>query len=115
MYSDIVKLIRSLMQIAVKHDIIDGSMPGQDLRKFYFDKENVYKKNRAFNLGFAAENNLIALQRRDLVKEEAVNDFLDNDGSFVVAILKKMFEMSQDGSVVVRNPSLFNLYSIFVT
>ena len=31
MYSDIVKLIRSLMQIVVKHDIIDGCMSGQDL------------------------------------------------------------------------------------
>ena len=79
------------------------------------DKENVYKKKRAFNLGFAAENNLIALQRRDLVNEEAVNDFLDNDGSFAVAILKKMFEISLDGSAVARNPSVFNPYSILVT
>ena len=30
-YSDIVNLIRSLMQIFVKHDIIDGCMSGQDL------------------------------------------------------------------------------------
>ena len=44
MYSDIVKLIRSLMLIVVKHDIIDGCMSGQDLRKIDLDKENVYKE-----------------------------------------------------------------------
>ena len=31
MYSDVGNLIRSLMQIVVKHDIIDGSMSGQNL------------------------------------------------------------------------------------
>ena len=30
MYSDVVNLIRSLMQIVVKHDIIDGCMSGQN-------------------------------------------------------------------------------------
>ena len=42
---------------------------------FYF-MENVYKKKKEFNLGFAAEDKLKALQRRDLVKKEAVTNFL---------------------------------------
>ena len=54
MYSDIEKLIRSLMQIVMKHDIIDDCMPGQDLRKIDLEKENVYKKKKEFYLGFAA-------------------------------------------------------------
>ena len=62
-YSDIVNLIRSLMQILVKHDIIDSCMFGQDLRKIDLNKENVYMKKKEFNLGVAAE--LKALQRRD--------------------------------------------------
>ena len=58
LYSDIVKLIRSLMKIAVKHNIIDGSMFGQDLRKIDLDRENAYKKKKEFKLGFTAEINL---------------------------------------------------------
>ena len=54
MYSDIAKLIRSLTQIVVMHDIIDGCMPGQDLRKINLEKENVYKKKKEFYLGFTA-------------------------------------------------------------
>ena len=46
MYFDIVKLIRSQMQIVVKHDIVDGCVSGQDLQKIDLDKENVYKKRR---------------------------------------------------------------------
>ena len=42
---------------------------------FYF-MENVYKKKKEFNLGFAAKDKLKALQRRDLVKKEAVTNFL---------------------------------------
>ena len=76
MYSDTLKLIRSLMQIVGKHDIIDGCMSSQDLWKIDLDKENVYKKKKEFKLGFAAEDKLKALQRRDLVKKEAVTNFL---------------------------------------
>ena len=109
MYSDIVKLIRSLMQNVVKHDVIDGCMSGKDLQKIDLDKENVYKKKKEFNLGFAAENNL-----RHLVKKEVVTNFLDYVRSCVVVIFK-MFEKSPIGAVVVRNASVFNPDSIFVT
>ena len=87
-------------------------MSGQDLRKIDLNKENVYKKKKEFNLGFAVENKLKALQRRDLVQKEAVINFLDNVRSCVVAILKKMFEKSPIGSAVVRNISVFNPDSI---
>ena len=87
-------------------------MSGQGLRKIDLNKENVYKKKKEFNLGFAAENKLKALQRRDLVQKEAVINFLDNVRSCVVAILKKMFEKSPIGSAVVRSVSVFNPDSI---
>ena len=96
MYFDIVKLIRSLTQIVVKHDIGGCVWPRP---KIDLDKENVYKKND--------ENKLKALQRRDLVKKEAVTNFLDIVCSCVVAILK-MFGKSPIGSDVVRNTSVFN-------
>ena len=73
MYSDIVKLNRSLMQIDVKHDI-DGFVSGQDLWKIGLNKENVYNKKK-FNLGFTAENKLQLLQRTVLVKKESVTNF----------------------------------------
>ena len=115
MYSDIVKLIRSLMQIVLKDGIIDGCMFGQDLQKIDLDKENIYKKKKKFNVGFIAENKLKALQRRDLVKKEAVTNFLDNGCSCVIAILKKMFGKSPIVSVVVGNASVFTPDTIFVT
>ena len=95
------------MQIVLKDGIIDGCMFGQDLQKIDLDKENIYKKNKKFNVGFIAENKLKALQRGDLVKKEAVTNFLDNGRSCVIAILK-MFGKSPIGSVVVGNASLFN-------
>ena len=61
MYFDIVKLIRSMTQIVVKHDIKDGCMSSQDLRKTDLGKENVYKIKKEFNLGFAVENKFKAL------------------------------------------------------
>ena len=79
------------------------------------DKENVYQKKKEFNLGFTAENKLKALQRRNLVKKEAVTNFLDNAHTCVHAILKKMFEKSPIGFDVVCNASVFNPDSIFVT
>ena len=100
------------MQIVVKYYIIDGCMSVQNLRKTHLDKENVYKKKKEFSLGFAAENKLKALQRRDLVKKEAVTNFLDNVRSCVVPILNKMFEKSPNDSVVVSNESGFKPDSI---
>ena len=99
MYSHIVKLVRCLMQIVVKHDR-DGCMSGQDLRKIYLDKENVFMKKKEFNRGFTAENKRKVLQRRDFVKREAVANFLNN---VLLPIV----------SVVVRNASVFNPDSIF--
>ena len=104
MYSDIVKLNRSLMQIDVKHDL-DACMSGQDLWKIGLNKENVY--NKKFNLGFTAENKLQLLQRTVLVEKESVTNFFDDVHSFVVAILK-MLEKSPIGSAVVHNASCFN-------
>ena len=46
LYSDIVKLIRSLMKIVVKHNIIDGCIFGQDLQKIDLDRANAYKKKK---------------------------------------------------------------------
>ena len=39
------------------------------------DKENVYKKKKKFSLDFAAGNRLKALQRRFLVKKEAIKGY----------------------------------------
>ena len=78
-------------------------------------KENVYKKKKKFNLGFAVENKLKAPERRYLINKEAATNFLDNVSSCFVDILKKMFEKSTIGSVVVYNASVFNPNSIFVT
>ena len=45
------------------HDVIDGCMYGQDLRKIDLEKENVYKKKKEFYLSVVAENKLKALKR----------------------------------------------------
>ena len=73
MYADIVNLVRSVLQIVVKQDIIDGYASGQDLRTIDLDKEEVFKKKKHFHLGFAAEDKLKKLE--DLVKISDVSNF----------------------------------------
>ena len=83
-------------------------------KRLLWARKMFIKKNKEFNVGFAAENKFKALQRRDLVEKEAVTNVLNNVRSCVVAILKKMFDKSPIGSVVVHKVSVLNPDSIFV-
>ena len=103
------------MQIVVEHDITDGCMPAQDFRKIDLKKQNICRKKKEFNLCFTAENKLKALHRRELVKKEAVTNFLDNVRSCVNATLTKIFENLPIGSFVISNSSVFKHDPIFIT
>ena len=106
MYPDLVQLLHNVLQIVVKQEIIDKCTSGQSLSKIDLDSDEDFKKD--FYLGFAAESEIKDLKKKGRVKNTEIQNFQKNVRSCVVSTLKKMFERSPLGSVVIRNAIVFN-------
>ena len=113
MYQDPVQLPHNVLQIMVKQEIIDKCTSGQSLSKIDLDSDEVFKKD--FYLGFAAESEIKDLKKKDSVKNTEIQNIQKNVCSCVVSTLKKMFERSPLGSVVIRNATVFNPTSMQIT
>ena len=90
----------------VKQEIIDKCTSGQSLSKIDLDSDEVFKKD--FYLGFAAESEIKDLKKKDSVKNTEIQNIQKNVCLCVVSTLKKMFERSPLGSVVIHNATVFN-------
>ena len=91
-YLDILKLIKKLMQLIVKPDLLKKCESYPDLD----DKESIAKP-KDMNIGFAARSSIQELRKNDGIRNFHVAAFLSESTKFIVTILKKLFEKSPAG------------------
>ena len=108
LYQDLLKLIRKIMQIVVKPDVLEKCESGSDLKNVDLSNKSVFLKTRNINIGFAARAFINDLRKKDAVSKAKLADFFNGVILFVTESLVKMFEKSPIGSVVALHPSVFN-------
>lgn len=108
LYKDIIDMIKKLMYLIVKPDIIDKCVTLTDYRNIDLDKKDSMVKAKNINIGFGAKAEITKLKARDIISSAMVAKFLTESSTFVITILKKLLDKSPAGSNVVRNASIFD-------
>ena len=108
LYHDIVRIIRRLMQLIVKPEILDKCSTFLDFKGVDLDNKNTMVKPKNMNIGFGARSVLTEFGRKDKVKSSDLAELFTNAVLFIVTIIKKLLEKSPAGSSVVKNTSFFD-------
>ena len=108
MCDDLTKLITNVLSLIVKESAISSCKTGLDLKNIDLDSVENLLKTKEINVGFAAVEVLNELKKKDIVTNQEIKDIKKEVYKFVKATLKKIFERSPIGSVVVRNSNIFN-------
>ena len=85
------KMLLSLLRIIVKNSVITGKTV-QQLREIDLDKYENLLPLKDMNIGFANEEFLKELQKKDVITAKQLKDFREEARMFVVATLKKLIE-----------------------
>ena len=97
LYSDILKLIKKLMQLIVKPDLLEKCESYLDFRRIDLDDKESITKPKDMNIGFAARSSIQEWRKNDEIRNSNVAAFLSESTKFIVTILKKLFEKSPAG------------------
>ena len=108
MSDDLTKLVTNALSLIVKENVFSPCKTGLDLKKIDLDSVENLLKTKDINVGFAAAEVLHELMKKDIVTNQEIKDFKKEVYKLVKATLKKIFERSPIGSVVVRNSNIFN-------
>ena len=112
MHGDLVNLFKSVLKVVIKEETINGCKSSNMLTKIDFEKDTNFKKNKDYNIGFATEQILNELKKKDLVKNADLKEFYCDVRKCVIAAMKKLNEKSPLLSVVVRSAVVFNPESV---
>ena len=112
LYSDILKLIKKLMQLIVKPDLLENCESYLDFRRIDLDDKESMTRPKDMNIGFAARSSIQELRKNGEIRNSDVAAFLSESTKFIGTILKKIFEKSPAGFSVVKNTSIFNPHAL---
>ena len=90
LYPDIVRIIRRLMQLIVKPEILDKCSTLLDYKEVDLDNKNTMVKPENMNIRFGARSLLTELDRKDKVKSSDLAEFFTNAVLFIVTIIKTL-------------------------
>ena len=108
LYTDIIELIKKLMYLIVKPDILDKCETLTDYKDVDLSHKDSMLKAKHINIGFGAKALITDLKQKDIINNSAIAKFLTESSTFVVTILNKLFNKSPAGSNVVRNASILD-------
>ena len=112
LYLDILKLIKKLMQLIVKPDMLEKCESYFDFRRIDLRHKESITKTKDMNIGFAARSSIHEWRKSDEIRNSAVAAFLSESTKFIVTVFKNLFEKSPVGFSVVNNASMFNSHTL---
>ena len=108
LYSNILELIKKLMQLTVKPDLSQKCERYLDFRQIDLDDKESVTKCKYMSIGFAARQSIQELRKNDEIRNSDVVALLSELTKFIVTFLKKLFEKSPAGFNFVKNASISN-------
>ena len=112
LYSNILELIKKLMQLTVKPDLSQKCESYLDFRQIDLDDKESVTKCKYMSIGFAARQSIQELRKNDEIRNSDVVALLSKSTKFIVTFLKKLFEKSPAGFNVAKNASIFNSHTL---
>ena len=108
LYFDLNEIIIKLLEIIVKPDILEKCKSWQKLKDLDLSLDKNLLTDEKLNAGFAVENILHDLKRKDLIKSYQMKEFLKMAKNFIVSTVEKLREKSLLNSQMIRATSVFD-------
>ena len=103
--NDLVKLIKHVMPVIVKPDVINQCNTAPKLLEIDLSKMENLLSAKNMNIGFVASTHIEKLIKNDADSKTMITDFKKSVKVFVTATVHKLVEKSPIGSSIVRNTS----------
>ena len=108
MYKDLLKLLRELMQLIVKPDIVTNCSSAIDLQCVDLENKNLIMKPKDMNIGFGARNIITELKRKDVITNTLTANSFTDVTKFIISMVKKLFHKSPLEYNFFRNSVIFD-------
>ena len=108
MYNDLQKLLRKLILLIVKPDLLLNCKSATDMKNLYFSDKSNLLKLKAINRGFTATSTLKELKREDLITNGQIASFFNNVMLFIRSTVQKFIEKSPIFYKIVCNSLVFD-------
>ena len=108
MYKDLQKLLRKLILLIVKPDVLQNCKSATDIKNLDLSDKSNLLKLKDINIGFAASSTLKELKRKDLVTNGQIVSFFNDVMLFIRSTVQKLLEKSPIFNDIVCNSLVFN-------
>jgi len=108
MCCDIEKLLRNILKLFVKQEVINACSSPTELKEIDISKKENLLKRKNIKLGFSAETRLSALRKQDTITSIEIDSFRKDCIALYVRLFEKFIERTPLGSVIIRNSTVFN-------
>ena len=112
-YQDFLLLVKSLMRLIIKSEVVETKKRGKQFQNFDFSKkENMLG---SITIGFAAESTVKELKRQDKVPVGELTHFMKECRTLVISLLEKLFARGLTGSSFLKSVGCIDPLSISTT
>ena len=108
MCSDLERLLRNILNLFVKQEVIDKCSKLIQLKEIDIHKKYNLLKGKRIKLGFAAEIRLTALRKKDRITNTDIERLRKDCTNLYVRLVKKLMERTPLGSIIVRSSQILN-------
>ena len=104
MHEDVYNVLKRIISVTVKSEVISKCSSDLKVKAINLDKKENIVKGTYMVIGFGAKD----VKRMESVTKEQIRSFQVGFSSFVASTIKKIFDKSLLGSVVVRNVNVLD-------
>ena len=108
MYKDLQKLLRKLILLIVKPDLLQNCKSATDIKNLDLSDKSNLLKLKDINIGFVASSTLKELKRKGLITNGQIASFFNDVMLFIRSTVQKLLEKSPIFNDIVCNSLVFN-------
>ena len=101
MFNDIINLVKTLMKLFIKANVVD-SCSYKDLKKIDLSNKDNFISSYSINIGCAARNTILELRKKDIVNSKEISSFQKECRTFIISLVEKLFQRMLNGISILR-------------
>ena len=114
MCSDLERLLRNILNLFVKQEVIDKCSTPIQLKETDIHKKDNLLKGKSIKLGFAVEIRLAALRKKDTITNTDIERLRKDCTNLYVRLVENFMERTPLGSIIVCNNQVLNPNALII-
>ena len=108
LYEDLTSLVRDLMKIIIKKEVLENALSGKKLLAVNLYAEESLLPIKDIDMGFSTEHKLRQFLQKDKISKSSARNFRKDCQIFVRSLLEKLMERSPISSAFLKHTLIFN-------